>query len=316
MCSTSRSPSISAWSMCWCRSWCCRSPPCWPAWIRGLAKSARMLGAGRLRAFWSITLPLSLDGITTGCILTFMISNGSFVTMLLLGGGRVVTLPVLIYQQFTLTHDVAFASAMGNLLLLLALLCLLLQLRLVRRRGVRMRFDFYRAGTGGLRGAVLRLSRSTSGGRGGDLVFQCLLHRLPDHRMVDALVSAHRAVPPIRRQPDHQPGTGIFLGAGRQSRRGAGRHRSFPRAWKTRDDRRRGAALAALDTGGRPGFCPALLPGLARFRHRLPALADRPHRGVHPLHRAHRHRGVSWRVARPGGSRRRARRRWLAPLSP
>jgi putative spermidine/putrescine transport system permease protein len=103
---------------------------------RRLAESARMLGANRVRTFFSITLPLSLDGITTGCILVFMISNGSFVTMLLLGGGRVVTLPVLIYQQFTLTHDVGFASAMGNLLLLLALVCLLLQLRLVRRRGV------------------------------------------------------------------------------------------------------------------------------------------------------------------------------------
>lgn len=102
-----------------------------------LEESARLLGAGRLRTFLHITLPLSLDGVATGCILTFVLTNGSFVTMLLLGGGRVVTLPLLIYQQFTLTQDVAFASAMGNLLLVFALVCLALQLRVIRRKGMK-----------------------------------------------------------------------------------------------------------------------------------------------------------------------------------
>jgi putative spermidine/putrescine transport system permease protein len=102
---------------------------------RRLEESARVLGASRLRAFLSVTLPLSAEGIATGCILVFMLTNGSFVTMLLLGGGQVVTMPLLIYQQFTMTQDLAFASAMGNVLLLFALLCLALQLRIVRRRG-------------------------------------------------------------------------------------------------------------------------------------------------------------------------------------
>jgi putative spermidine/putrescine transport system permease protein len=102
-----------------------------------LEESARVLGAGRFRAFTSVTLPLSLDGVATGCILVFMLTNGSFVTMLLLGGNSVVTIPLLIYQQFNLTQDVAFASAMGNLLLVTALACLVVQIRLVRRRGVR-----------------------------------------------------------------------------------------------------------------------------------------------------------------------------------
>jgi putative spermidine/putrescine transport system permease protein len=56
-----------------------------------LEESARSLGAGRWRAFLSVTLPLSLDGIATGCILVFVLTNGSFLTMLLLGGGKVVT---------------------------------------------------------------------------------------------------------------------------------------------------------------------------------------------------------------------------------
>ena len=104
---------------------------------RRLEESAQVLGASKLQSFLRITLPLSLDGIGTGSILVFMLTNGSFVTMLLLGGGSVVTLPLLIYQQFNLTQDVGFASAMGNLLLTFAVACLYIQLRLIKRRGIR-----------------------------------------------------------------------------------------------------------------------------------------------------------------------------------
>ena len=99
-----------------------------------LEESARVLGAGRLRAFCHVTLPLSIDGIATGCILVFVISNGSFLTMLLLGGGRITTLSLLIYQQFNTTQDVGFAAAMGNILMLVAVLCFALQYQLLRRR--------------------------------------------------------------------------------------------------------------------------------------------------------------------------------------
>jgi len=102
-----------------------------------LEDSARVLGAGRLRTFWHVTLPLSVDGIATGCILVFVLTNGSFLTMLLLGGGRITTLSLLIYQQFSTTQDVGFAAAMGNVLMLVALLGFLLQFRLLRRRGVK-----------------------------------------------------------------------------------------------------------------------------------------------------------------------------------
>lgn len=99
-----------------------------------LEESARVLGAGRLRTFMHVTLPLSLDGIVTGCLLTFVITNGSFLTMLLLGGGKITTLALLIYQQFNTTQDVAFAAAMGNVLMLAAVLCFALQYRMLRRR--------------------------------------------------------------------------------------------------------------------------------------------------------------------------------------
>lgn len=102
-----------------------------------LEESAQILGASPIQAFFRITLPLSLDGIATGCILVFVLTNGSFLTMLLLGGGKVTTLSLLIYQQFTLTQEVAFAAAMGNILLLCSVIALAIQLRFVRRKGVK-----------------------------------------------------------------------------------------------------------------------------------------------------------------------------------
>ncbi|WP_434108702.1 ABC transporter permease [Paraburkholderia caffeinilytica] len=102
---------------------------------RRLEESARILGAGAIRTFILVTLPLAAEGIATGCVLVFMLTNGSFVTQLLLGDGSVVTLPLLIFQQFSLTQDLSFASAMGNLLLIVVLVCLYVQLRISGRKG-------------------------------------------------------------------------------------------------------------------------------------------------------------------------------------
>ncbi len=102
-----------------------------------LEESAQILGAGRTRTFLSVTLPLSMDGIGTGTILVFMLTCGSFVTLLLLGGGSIHTLPLLIYQQFNTTRDLSLAAAMSNVMLVIALLCLYIQLRFIRRKGVK-----------------------------------------------------------------------------------------------------------------------------------------------------------------------------------
>jgi putative spermidine/putrescine transport system permease protein len=102
-----------------------------------LEESARILGASRIKTFFKVTFPLSLDGIGTGFIIVFLLANGSFVTLLLLGGGELRTLPLLIYQQFTISRDFQFAAAMSNVLLAIAVGCLYLQLRLIRRKGVK-----------------------------------------------------------------------------------------------------------------------------------------------------------------------------------
>ena len=80
-----------------------------------LEESARVLGAGRFSTrSCTSRLPLSLDGIATGCLLTFVVTNGSFLTMLLLGGGKITTLSLLIYQQFTTTQDVGVRRRDGQ----------------------------------------------------------------------------------------------------------------------------------------------------------------------------------------------------------
>ena len=99
-------------------------------------EAAEVLGATRFQIFARITVPLSLDGVASGAILVFMLSMGSFVTLLFLGGGSLQTLPLLIYQQFNTTRDFGMAAAMSNVLMAMAAVLLFLQLRLIRRRGV------------------------------------------------------------------------------------------------------------------------------------------------------------------------------------
>ncbi|TPJ38277.1 ABC transporter permease [Mesorhizobium sp. B2-6-5] len=98
-----------------------------------IEEAAVSLGASRFATFRRITLPLSIDGIVTGALLVFMMCNGAFVTALLLGGNSVITIPLLIYQQFTLTRDFQTGSALSTVLLASSALCLFLQLSLTRK---------------------------------------------------------------------------------------------------------------------------------------------------------------------------------------
>ena len=71
--------------------------------IRGihpsLEEAARSLGAGRATAFWRITFPLSMPGILAGTLLVFAISISSYVVPALMGGWKVIVMPLHIYQQ-------------------------------------------------------------------------------------------------------------------------------------------------------------------------------------------------------------------------
>ncbi|MGD9866351.1 MAG: ABC transporter permease, partial [Pseudodonghicola sp.] len=49
---------------------------------RSLEEAARFLGASKLRAFFTVTLPLSIEGILSGSFLVFVLTNGNFVAAL------------------------------------------------------------------------------------------------------------------------------------------------------------------------------------------------------------------------------------------
>jgi len=86
-----------------------------------LEEAARNLGAGRLRTFLEVTLPLSLPGILAGSLLVFALAISAYVTPVLLGGGNVLTLPMLIYQQVSASFNLGFAGALGVVLLAVSL---------------------------------------------------------------------------------------------------------------------------------------------------------------------------------------------------
>jgi ABC-type spermidine/putrescine transport system permease subunit I len=64
-----------------------------------LVPAARGLGAGSWRAFWNITLPLSVSGISLAALLTLIWALGAFVGPVLLGGPEELTLAVEVQRQ-------------------------------------------------------------------------------------------------------------------------------------------------------------------------------------------------------------------------
>ena len=82
-----------------------------------LEQAARSLGAGRFRAFFEVTLPLSLPGILAGSLLVFALAISAYVTPALMGGTDVLTLPMLIAQQVGTSFNPGFAGALGIILL-------------------------------------------------------------------------------------------------------------------------------------------------------------------------------------------------------
>ncbi len=98
-----------------------------------LEQAARSLGAGRLRAFVEVTLPLSLPGILAGSLLVFALSISAYVTPSLMGGTNVLTLPMLIAQQVSTSFNPNFAGALGVVLLSVCLLIVIAYNRILAR---------------------------------------------------------------------------------------------------------------------------------------------------------------------------------------
>ena len=62
-----------------------------------LEDTARTLGASRWQVLWHITLPGIFPGLLVATMFTFLISWSQYVTTLLIGGGKIVTLPLVLF---------------------------------------------------------------------------------------------------------------------------------------------------------------------------------------------------------------------------
>jgi len=80
-------------------------------------EAAHDLGAGPLKTFWTITLPLSKQGIIGGCILVFMPAIGEYVIPELLGGPDTVTIGRALWIDFSANRDWPLASAMAMVIM-------------------------------------------------------------------------------------------------------------------------------------------------------------------------------------------------------
>ncbi len=85
-----------------------------------LEEAARSLGAGAVRTFLMVTLPLTLPGIAAGSMLVFSLTVAAFVTPALMGGPSLIVLSTLIYQTMTVTLEWGFGGAVAAILLVVA----------------------------------------------------------------------------------------------------------------------------------------------------------------------------------------------------
>jgi putative spermidine/putrescine transport system permease protein len=79
---------------------------------RDYRKAAESLGAGPIRAFFTITLPLSMPGVIAGVMTSFAWTFSAFATPQMIGGGRVNMISNLVYQLGFASFNFPFAASL------------------------------------------------------------------------------------------------------------------------------------------------------------------------------------------------------------
>ena len=98
-----------------------------------LLEASSDLGARPLTTFVRITLPMSVSGIATGCMLVFILLMGEFLIPALLGGGKVFFVGNALVDLFLQSRNWAFGSAVAVMLILVMLVTVTLYMRLISR---------------------------------------------------------------------------------------------------------------------------------------------------------------------------------------
>jgi len=98
-----------------------------------LEQAAMNLGAGRVRTFLRITLPLSAPGVLGAFFLTFSLSASAYATPAILGGKGVEVMATMIYTQLLYILNWPFAAALSVALMAVVLVTMFASARLVGR---------------------------------------------------------------------------------------------------------------------------------------------------------------------------------------
>jgi putative spermidine/putrescine transport system permease protein len=106
---------------------------------RQLYDAARNLGAGAVRTFLQVTLPLSMPGIVSGSVLVFTLAISAFVTPALIGGPRIPVMSTLIHQQGIALLNWPFGAAISFIMLFTLVFLLACTLSLAGKAEARAR---------------------------------------------------------------------------------------------------------------------------------------------------------------------------------
>lgn len=98
-----------------------------------LEEAARSLGSTRWHVMRTITWPLSLPGVYAGTLLVFALAISSYVVPALMGGWKVITLPIHIYQQIAEVGRWQFGAAIASILFVTAMIAMALYIVALRR---------------------------------------------------------------------------------------------------------------------------------------------------------------------------------------
>ncbi|WP_039853430.1 ABC transporter permease [Hylemonella gracilis] len=99
-----------------------------------LIEAAYDLGGSNASILWRIVIPHAAPGMTSGCIVVFMLCLGNYLTPTLLGGKNSLWFTEQIYTQFITRFNWNQGAAFGFLLLVLSSLLVWAGLRLTRQR--------------------------------------------------------------------------------------------------------------------------------------------------------------------------------------
>jgi putative spermidine/putrescine transport system permease protein len=94
-------------------------------------RAARSLGAGPFYAFWRVYFPQTMPGIAAGCLLTFILCLGYYITPALVGGPSDQMVSNYIALAINQEGNWGKASALGTILLLVMLILYFIYNRLI-----------------------------------------------------------------------------------------------------------------------------------------------------------------------------------------